>query len=152
MMALRARTGWLMVGPLTWISLLAGCGGVEGMSRVNGTVTYNGQPLSQGEINFIPASPGIARGAYADLDDQGRYSLSTFEPGDGAYQGQYKVTITSRGPDKPIPPEKQGQMMEEDMQGTGDPLIPERYFTPMTSGLEANVESGSNVIDFDLTD
>ena len=44
-------------------------------------------------------------------------------------------------------------MLEEDMQGTGVPLVPKRYLSPTTSDLKADVQAGkSNVFDFELKD
>jgi len=98
-----------------------------------------------------PRWPGIVRGGHATIDEQGGYILGTYDVGDGAYVGKYKVTIISRGPDLPIPPRKKGKMLEEDMQGSGKPLIPARYSNPMTSGLSAEVvKDKPNEINFDL--
>lgn len=131
---------------------LAGCGGEPGLVKVQGRVTYKGKPVSTGEIYFSPALAG-GRGAQSPLDSDGSYSLGTFSPRDGAYVGIHKVSIVSRGPDKPIPAKKAGSMMAEDMQGTGDPLIPRRYFSPETSQLTAEVTAGqANTFNFELTD
>lgn len=132
---------------------LAGCsGGEPGLSRVQGRVTYKGQPVTQGVIYFTPEKEG-ARAAESPLDSDGRYRLGTFAPNDGALAGKHKVSVVSRGPDKPIPAKKAGSMLPEDMQGTGDPLIPRKYFSPESSKLTAEVAPGkSNTLDFDLTD
>lgn len=132
---------------------LAGCGGGEpGLAGVQGRVTYKGQPVTQGEIYFTPDQPGT-RAAQSPLDSDGRYQLGTFAPKDGAYAGSHKVSIISRGPDKPIPAKKAGSMLPEDMQGTGDPLIPRKYFSPESSKLSAEVAAGkSNTFDFELID
>ena len=45
------------------IPLLIGCGGESGIS-VNGTVTYDGQPLQSGSVTFEPAD-GVGVGASA---------------------------------------------------------------------------------------
>ena len=79
---------------------LAGCGGksVETV-KVQGTVTYKGQPVKQGDIAFQPVEIGEGRprrAAVGKIDPQGTYSLSTFAPGDGVIPGEYKVVIISR--------------------------------------------------------
>jgi hypothetical protein len=132
---------------------IVGCGGGEpGVTPVSGRVTYKGQPVTTGEVFFSPEHSG-ARGAQGKLDSSGNYTLGTFDARDGAYAGAYKVSIIAQGPDKPIPAKKVGKMLEEDMQGTGDPLIPRKYFNAETSGLKADVVAGkSNTFDFDLTD
>ncbi|MFO0954367.1 MAG: hypothetical protein U0835_25055 [Isosphaeraceae bacterium] len=151
----RARLAAAALG-LTLPLLLAlapvGCGGEPGLAAARGRITYKGQPVSKGEVFFSPEEPG-KRGAQGTLDENGYYTLGTFGPGDGAYVGKHQVSIVSQGADKPIPPKMKGKMMEEDMQGSGDPLIPRKYFSPATSGLTAEVVSGgSNTFDFDLKD
>lgn len=130
-----------------------GCGGGEpGVLPVSGRITYKGQSVVSGDVYFSPEGSS-ARGAQGKLDSSGNYVLGTFDARDGAYAGSYKVSIVARGPDKPIPARKAGKMMEEDMQGTGDPLIPKKYFNAETSGLKADVAAGkSNKFHFDLTD
>lgn len=131
------------------LALTAGCGNSRGTVPVSGTVTHQGQPVSPGLITFVP-DDGALPSAMSELDSSGRYRLGTLALRDGAMPGTYRVMIESRGPDKPVPDEMQGQMMDEDMQGSGDPLIPIKYFTTEGSGLTAEVEKGSNVFDFDL--
>lgn len=137
---------------LSFLFLVAGCGGEPGLARVKGRVTYKGQPVASGQIFFSPEAGGT-RGAQADLASDGSYDLGTFGPGDGAYVGKHKVSIVAQGPDKPIPPKMKGKMMAEDMQGSGDPLVPRKYFSAETSGLAAEVVAGkTNTFDFELHD
>ena len=143
----------------SWLSLslfltpaLPGCGGEPGLARVRGRVTYKGQPVTQGDVFFSPEGGGT-RGAQGKLDADGSYSLGTYAPGDGAYIGKHKVSVVAQGADKPIPNKMKGKMLAEDMQGTGDALVPRKYFSPESSGLSAEVKEGrSNVFDFDLKD
>ena len=131
---------------------VAGCGGEPGLAGARGRVTYNGKPVTSGEVHFSPEEPG-KRGAHGDIDSDGYYKLGTFTPGDGAYVGKHKVSVVAVGPDKPVPPKMKGKMMPEDMQGSGNPLVPRRYFSPDTSGLSADVEAGgSNDFPFELKD
>jgi len=130
-----------------------GCGGGEpGVIPVSGRITYKGEPVTIGDVYFSP-SGSSTRGAQGKLDSNGNYALGTFSAQDGAYVGTYKVTVVSRGPDKPIPAKMIGKVLEEDMQGTGEPLIPQKYFNAETSGLSAEVSTDkTNTFDFDLTD
>lgn len=134
---------------------LAGCGGEDNgtLVPVSGTVTYNGSPLTKGEIQFIPAQASGARGAQGAIGEDGRYALSSYGLNDGAHPGKYNVTIIARGEDLPIPKKKKGQMMEEDMQGSGKLLIPKKYGVAKDSGLSADVTVGGiNEFKFDLKD
>ncbi|WZO98299.1 hypothetical protein EP7_005359 [Isosphaeraceae bacterium EP7] len=129
-----------------------GCGSNHGCVPVGGTVTYKGKPVAEGEVSFVPVE-GDGRTGRGEISSAGVYQLTSFDPGDGVVPGKYKVSVVSRGPDKPIPAKKKGRMMEEDMQGSGDPLIPAKYFMPETSGLEREVEAAkTNTFNFELTD
>ncbi len=147
-----ARTAAFWLSMALTIGFVSGCGGEPGLARVKGRITYKGAPVATGEVFFTPEEPG-KRGAKGILDSNGEYSLTTYETGDGAYTGKHKVSVIAQGPDKPIPPKMKGRMMEEDMQGSGDPLIPRKYFSAQTSNLSAEVSEGkTNVVDFDLQD
>jgi hypothetical protein len=134
---------------------LEGCGSEDNgvLVPVVGTLTYNDKPLTKGEINFIPEKGGGARGAHGTINEDGRYTLSSYGVDDGAHPGKYKVTILSRGEDLPVPAKKKKQMMEEDMQGSGKLLIPAKYANPTQSGLTADVVVGTaNEFNFSLKD
>jgi hypothetical protein len=140
--------------------LPAGCGSRKDrpvLARVSGTVTYNGKPLPKATVVFYPEQQGI-RSAMGATDEQGGFTLWTYDPGDGAPVGKHKVTVTLRGP-----PEKAelhpsvkgkgfGEAYYDQVAATGKPLIPEKYFTTQTSGLIADVQAGrQNTFDFALT-
>jgi hypothetical protein len=89
------------------IALVAatGCGG-SGPPRVttfkvDGQVLLsNGKPLTNGRVTFVPTiTDGSALPASGEIGADGRFSLTTREPGDGAAVGEYKVRIDS----PPIP-------------------------------------------------
>lgn len=131
---------------------LVGCGGEPGLVKVTGTITYKGKPVTKGWIYFTPKKGGT-RAADSVIDSSGNYRLGTFDVGDGAYPGAYQVSIVSRGDDKEKPTGKKARaVMDEDMQGTGEPLVPKKYFSAETSGLEAEVPSGGGAFDFKLVD
>ncbi len=139
--------------------LAAGCGAGDGrpaLARVSGTVTYNGKPLAGASIVFDPEQEGI-RSALSVTDEQGRYTLWTYEPGDGAAVGNHRVAITLRGPAEKaaihpsLKAKDLGEAYYEQVTATGRPLIPEKYFYPQSSGLTAAVEAGRhNTRDFSL--
>lgn len=142
-----------MILPTLALVVCNGCGSSHGTIGISGTVTYQGKPVV-GEIQFSPEdASGEARAATGKLDDSGRYTLTSFETGDGAKPGKYLVSVISKGPDKPVPENKKRLMMEEDAKGNGDPLIPKKYFDPLSSGLTADVKSsGGNIMNFELKD
>jgi hypothetical protein len=85
----------------TWIMFtLLACGGCESGDGphvaptvpVKGTVTFKGQPVTQGTITFEPED--IGREAHATIQPDGTFVLSTFKEGDGAVPGLHRVAIT----------------------------------------------------------
>ena len=149
------RNGRLLRLPLLTVVLavaLSGCGGSGlDLEKVTGTITYRGQGVAGAKVMFVPENGGpVAR---ATTDKNGFYRLRTRAPGDGAVAGRHRVAVVLCGPDKPIPAGRAGRMMKEDMEGTGDPLVPVRYFSAATSKLTATVEpGGDNEFDFELRD
>ena len=105
------------------------------LKTVTGTVTFNGSPLPQGTITFMPVAGSTS--ATGEIKD-GKYTLSTFKPGDGAPAGDYKVAVQAW---KAIP----------EMGQEGDPLIPKKYFGSNQSTLTAKVTDQSpQTLDFTL--
>jgi hypothetical protein len=140
-------------GLLCWVLpavLLSGCRGDRGPERVvvSGTVTYNGKPLSEGEIRFVPlpTCPVPVTGA---LIVEGRYST---KDGGGVPVGTHKIQIEARrhkagGPNTPGPPTGSRGFGFRGMQ-----YLPAKYNA--NTQLEIIIPPGSPAItkDFQLTD
>jgi hypothetical protein len=148
------RAGFLASVPLA-LALLTGCGrdkNVPGRPPVypaSGQVVYKGQPLEGAFVSFTPTD-GLTHGASGRTDAQGRFTLTTFDPGDGAPAGRYRVTVTKAKaiitPD-PVDPEARPPLKVEQKH-----LVPAKYSAPEKSGLEAEVtQSGENEFRFELT-
>jgi hypothetical protein len=152
---------------------LVGCGDSTGLApryRVTGMVTYNGKPLEQGTIKFMP-DKSEGRSAGGTIVD-GRYSLTTQDPDDGALPGTYKVSIVSRlvdvsKVDLKIKKPREGAVTEAEKKAMATVfpqkvaaqaaakaknVIPSKYSLPETSGLTFEVKEKSNTADFPLTD
>jgi hypothetical protein len=126
--------------------LIVGCGkpGASPTSKVTGTVTYQGAPLANVNVNFTPDE---GRPGTGTTDAQGRYTISTFAPNDGAVPGRHRVTITPGGDSSPMP--------ESAEEAARDPVVPfpVKYARADQSDLTAQVEAGkANQFDFNLTD
>jgi hypothetical protein len=63
--------------------------------RVAGQVLLDGQPLTNGVINFVP---DYGRGSTSLLDEQGRFALTCLDGRDGAVLGMHSIEIAPDGP------------------------------------------------------
>jgi hypothetical protein len=144
------------------LTTLAGCSddGLGKRYSVYGKVTYKGQPLEKGLISFIAAAPD-GRSAMGIIKD-GYYKLTTQEPEDGAFAGDYAVTIAARVPefaeaeDKAKKKGNTSAYIPMDFTAEANKKaknsVPDKYSLPATSGLKASVKAQSNEINFELTD
>lgn len=132
-------------GALAMLLLLCGCGKPE-VGTVAGSVTLDGQPLSNGTIVFEDATRGVSVNAALAVD--GTFTARTYDK-QGLPPGSYQVAIR---------PGSVGSG-EAPLVGEVDPnstpsasTIPERYRSVKTSELTADVKLGDNSpFDFLLT-
>ena len=63
--------------------------------KVNGKITFNGQPLTAGNINFHPASTNTFTkdNPSSILQEDGSFTMKTFPYGNGVSPGEYKITL-----------------------------------------------------------
>jgi hypothetical protein len=99
----------------------AGCHRSAGLAPVSGKITLDGKPLAGAHIVFQPETDAKAPdigGSYAFTNDNGQYTLHTFE-GDhagaalGAHRVQINLKIDTEGfprpPVKTLPPQYNSQ-------------------------------------------
>ncbi len=123
------------------LSPLFGCGRGDGIERVaiSGSVTFQDEPVVDGQIRFI-AQPGTKAPALIERISDGRYATTS---SGGVPVGRYRVMIRSWDPNSPLP------------KGPDDPprpqLLPAKYNSQ--SMLELVVESGQGPLtqDYELT-
>ena len=128
----------------------SGCGASgPATAPVSGTVTYNGKPVAGAYVSFVP-SDASSRAAEGLTDASGRFTLGTFSPNDGAIVGKYKIGVIANGPARPAKPGEGSGMPGETVPG--EPIVPTKYFSPETSGLEHEVKSGRNTVELTLKD
>jgi hypothetical protein len=129
------------------VCLVAGCsGGGQGLAVVKGKVSYKGNAVPNGTINFLPVDSGKPS-ATGEIQPDGSYVLKTYlgnKPSDGAVVGKHKVVIVAMADMASILPEQRTPLPP--------PIVPIKYTSPATSDLTANVEDKENTIDFDLQD
>ena len=154
-MQLRGRSRRIEYGILVSLALLAGgCGsGTKSgppMGDVRGTITYQQQPVAGANVTFVPTTRETPAAAAVTGSD-GSYKLSISGQQQGAVTGNYQVMITLNAPyDGPLPKDMSAEAAKEIYVGKS--LIPEKYRSPATSQLTAEVKPGSNTLDFVLQD
>jgi hypothetical protein len=85
-----------LAGVSILLLLTTGCSdGRPSRVPVSGQVLIDGRPLAHGQIQFIPQGSRASRGV---LDEQGRFTLSCFDKGDGAIPGLHTVVIFGSEP------------------------------------------------------
>jgi hypothetical protein len=110
------------------------------LGQVEGKVTFKGQPVAEGTVNF---SNDKGAGAEAKLGTDGRYAVKT--PEGGLPLGEYVVTITpAMYLDKSDP--KTPPVMEEKKA----PNIPEKYRRTGGTPLRYTVKDGKQEANFDM--
>ncbi len=110
----------------------AGCGGApEAAARlstpvpVSGLVTYKGAPLTRGTVVF---EPDAGRPAHGEIQSDGRYTLTTFNSGDGAVVGAHRISIS----------------------GLNRKALPLKYHSPSSSQIEVEVSGDKSDYPIDL--
>ena len=110
--------------------------------KVSGKVTFNGEPLTTGQVAFVPENPQSGRPAFGMIDTTGAYVMSTFEDGDGLIPGRYRISVNAV---------KEGDPDDFRTRG-GTRILPNKYYDANKSELTADVEeSGSQTFDFELS-
>jgi hypothetical protein len=132
--------GIVVVGLAAAALSLSGCGGAGlKTAPVRGRVTYQGRPVPNGTVAFIPDGGTASTG---EIGPDGSYTLTTVRKGDGAIPGRHKVVITALK-------DTTGQAVEA-WGPLPPPIIPTKYMNLATTDLRAEVKDGENTIDFDL--
>ena len=155
------RPGKLALSTLLTVGIvLAGC---SKSSRpptypVTGTVTFQGKPVAGAAITFVPTGEGEA--ASAITDSEGKYALTTWQAGDGARPGEYRVKV-SKQEQAAVDPSKlvQNLSYEEEqkiyVESKKPPppakrLIPGKFENDQTSGLTHTVENKPTTFDIKI--
>ena len=122
--------------------MLAGCSSDDPYERVSvsGSVTFQGQPVEDGQIRFS-AKMGTTAPVVIEQISDGRYATTN---SGGVPVGQYRVEIRAYDPNTSFPKTPEDPPRKQ--------LLPAKY--NVQSELDFVVESGQDEIarDFDLTD
>ena len=131
---------------LCCLASMGGCGGSGDVERtvVSGAVSYDGQPIDDGTIRFVPTKGTQAPVAAAQIQN-GRYSA---DAKGGVPVGTHRVEIEAFRAD----PNAAADADPGSIEGSArEQFIPEKYNT--NSELELTVEPGGGPVtkDFELT-
>jgi hypothetical protein len=123
---LRVRGEWLFRGWATAMSIrflslvawlcMAGCGASSLPTYpVTGEVVFpDGSPLSGGVVEFrsLQGTPAVV--ARGEIGQDGKFSLTTFKPGDGAIAGEHQVMVSPAMPrdTDDLPPAERLRVMQ----------------------------------------
>ena len=122
------------------LPMTAGCG--NGLAKVSGTVTVDGEPVASGPnvygtVTFCRDDGGGAS-AVGVIDTSGRYTLMTGAQR-GIEPGSYLVGVAVK---KITPPATRDAMPLATL------ITPRKYASVTESGLREDVKPGSNTLDF----
>lgn len=141
-----------VVSLVTVLSILAvvGCGGTQrpSLAPVTGRVLFLGKPAVGATVTFI--RDGAARHSYGVTDEKGDFTLTTYEPNDGAILGTNTITVVlaaKPGGDASSQPIPDAESYFRDLrasQSSSRDVLPERYAKVDTTDLSATVKTGGN--------
>ena len=126
---------------------------------VTGTVTSQGKPVAGAAITFVPTGEE-GEAASAITDSVGKYALTTWQAGDGARPGDYRVKV-SKQEQTTVDPSKmvKNLSIEEEQKiyveskkppPPAKSLIPRKYQDDQASGLVHKVEKKPTTIDIKI--
>lgn len=121
--------------------IIGGCGGSDGRQAIEGVVTFDGKPLENGQITFVPQSGTGGPTAGAQIVD-GKFAISA---AGGPFAGKFRVEITASRPSS----QKVADRFTGKLVDSFEQFIPRKY--NVESQLEAVVKAeGSNRVEFAL--
>lgn len=132
-------TVFLVLAPLL---VLSGCGS-DGRLGVQGKVSFQGKPLPDGTILFVPEDSSAGGSAAGSVIKDGMYS---FKADQGLLPGKYKVQISSADSSKMVKPD--GPPGPESGKKVAMERIPEEF--NVSSKLVVEVASGKTSHDFEI--
>lgn len=147
----------LLLGVMAVVCSACGKDDRPPVAPVQGRVLYRGKPVAGATVTFV--HQGAPRHSYGTTDEQGQFTLTTFEPEDGAIVGVNRVTVVKSampgaelGGDIPDPEAYSRAMEKADQSLEPTSELPSRYADAGTSGLEVTVEAGENRPVLELVD
>jgi hypothetical protein len=111
-----------------------GCGSKHpDIVPVSGTVTIDGKPLTLGAVTVSPQGHRPSTGT---IDENGRFILSCFEPGDGVLKGTHLATVAA---------------VEAVSENSNRWHAPKEYANRIKSGLWVTIDGPTDDLKIELT-
>jgi hypothetical protein len=124
-------TSWMLLVSLVSV---VGCGdGRPQRVPVSGTVLIDGAPVPHGFVTFAPPK---GRSASGQLDKEGRFTLTSYEPGDGTLPGTQRVAVLGR---------------ESISETKAKWHAPKKYGDPNSSGIIVEITGPTDDLKIDLS-
>ena len=138
MQHVRSRLGWALVcASMLGLCFTAGCGsGRPRRVKVSGRVLIDGQPVTATTYGVIRLVPKDHRAAWGNIGKDGRFTLSTYDDGDGVVPGTHEVEVTA---------------YEQVRPGEVRLLVPERYRRCETSDVTVTIDGPTDDLEVKLT-
>ncbi len=102
---------------------------------VRGEVFLEGKPAAGASVVFHPVDEDAGTAAYATVQEDGSFELSTYGERDGAEPGKYLVTLSWRDEKK-----------VDDEIVNGPDRFNDRFSNPKTTTIKVTVVEGENVV------
>ena len=144
---------FLMLAALASSLTQSGCGNLPGLYSVSGKVMHKGQPAAGAVVYFhyegesAPPSPAIPFGI---VEDDGSFSLTCDDRGNGCPPGKYAVLVEWRDKsgDGTVPVKTRGKtkLVKRSRVRTGPDRLGGRYFDISQPLLHAEVLPQSNTL------
>jgi hypothetical protein len=156
--------GVIIVGTAVTLAWTPGCD-PNATGGVWGYVTYNGQPVNDAAIFFVPAEGDQGLWVAGTIHSNGSYSINSSRPRAAPGRVRYKICVVPNG----LTPGRHTSLSSESAAGTNEPgspspespasqksaaspAFPKRFHTVHTSGLEVTLGPEPTRIDVNLTD
>lgn len=146
----RANRSIAILGLVSAMLELAGCGWTPPTGSITGVVRFGGKPVGTGRITVL--CEGGKKPVFFAVIANGEYSVQ------GAPVGAARVTVQAFAAQTPssqaptLPGNAPSLPIPANVPPVGRPAsgFPERYLNPNTSGLRCEIKPGPQTLDFDL--
>jgi len=141
-----SRAFGITVGCLVAALLGGGCGPARPpVVPVSGTVTVDGKPLTTGAITVAPEN---GRAAAGRIGPEGRFQLSSWQPGDGVTVGTHRVEVIAT---EPLPGNRRRWLVPKKVRSLATSLLRLEVTGPTSAAVVA-IETGGEPLEIESLD